>query len=284
MDKLFAKIKKENLEPDEKSKILYSLKTFVAENPAHGIRSPFYKAWFVLRQRTFAIPVAILLILILTGGTVFAANNSLPGDMLYSIKKLNENIQSSVALGPEAKAVVEASHAISRLTEVEKIVTSNGQLSSSTSQEIQSRFEAQSQQAINNIDQLSSSGQSGDASKIQSDFHKSLSEHERVITELSNSSSTRSQTRQELINVVSNIHSQLDRISGVDNGQGSTTNSGGIKNNNSKNKRDRASDTNATNTNNSIQTQGEVKGAATSTPRTGTQRRHSSESDSEGND
>lgn len=278
MEKLFAKIKKENLSPEEKSKILSSLKAFTAENPVRSIRSPFYDEWFVfIRQKSFAIPVAALLIIILTGGTVFAANSSLPGSVLYPIKKLSENIQSSVAMSPKSRAIVDASHAISRLSEVEQIVTSGGQLSSSTSQEIQSRFEAQSQQAISNINQLSSSGQSSDASdasKIQSDFHKSLGEHERVITNLSNSTSTQNQTRQELSNVVSNIHSQLERTS--------STTSNGTEDNGSKNR------------GNGNKNQGEVRGAetstttdtrqATSTQRTNTERNRSHESESEGND
>jgi hypothetical protein len=203
MEKLFAKIKKEALKPDEKAKIFSELRSFVAKNPIQSIRSPFYDSWFIFRYRTAVIPV--VLVVILTASTVFAAQNSLPGSVLYQVKMLKENVESLATNNAKAKAQIEAIHAISRLQEVEQIVVSSGQLNTETRKQIENNFESQVQNVTNNVNKLRKSGHEKEASKIQSDFQSKLAEHEKTITELSNSTSTEMKTRKELSNVVSNI-------------------------------------------------------------------------------
>jgi hypothetical protein len=186
MERLFAKIKKETLNLDEKAEILSKLQIFVDQNPVRSIKSPFYSSWEVyIKQKTFIIPaVAIVIVLSLTGGTVLAAKSSLPGEMLYPVKILNEKVQSFTAVGPEAQAQVHASQAISRLQEVEQIVASNKQLDTATAQEIQNKFGAQAQEVMKNVDKLKNSGHEKEASKIQSDFKSSIAKHKKAIIEL----------------------------------------------------------------------------------------------------
>ena len=212
MERLFKKIKKETLNLDEKTKIYSTLRNFVAENPVRNIKSPFYESWFVFRQRMIAIPIAVILIFVLTAGsTVFAAKKSLPGDKLYPVKMLNEKVESIMALGPKAKAQVEVSHAISRLEEVEQLVTSNKQLGKGSGEEMGNNFQAQAQDATDNINELKNNGREEDASKIHSDFKTMLTVHEKTITELSNSTSTETETKKELDRVVFDVHSELEK-------------------------------------------------------------------------
>jgi hypothetical protein len=209
MERLFAKIKKETLNTDEKEKISSALRNFVAENPEKSIKSPFYESWFIFRQRTFALSVALVIVFVLAGGTVFASRNSLPGNLLYPIKMASERVESFTAVGPKAQAEVYVSHAVSRLQEVEQIVTSSGQLNNATRQEIQNKFEAQAQEAINNINQLKNAGDTSEASKIQSGLESSFFNHKNKITNFLRDTSIKTNTKEELANMISNIDSQL---------------------------------------------------------------------------
>jgi hypothetical protein len=213
MEKLFAKIKKETLNPDEKAEILSNLQIFMKENPVQEIRSPFYNPWLVfLRHKNFIVPaVALVVIVSMTGGTVLAAKNSLPGDKLYTIKILNENVQTFMAVDTEAKAEIEVSHAISRLQEVEQIVSQKRQLGKGEGKTISNKFETQVQNATAKIDELKNSGQRSNASKIQSDFKTRLAEHEKKITDLLTDTDVQVQNKEELSHVFSNVRSQIEK-------------------------------------------------------------------------
>ncbi len=211
MEKLFKKIKKEALNPDEKAKIFSALQTFVAENPIKNIPSPFYNSWFIFRYRMVMAPIAFILIFALAGSAAFAAKKSLPGDKLYSIKMLNEKVESMIAIDSKTKAQIEISHAISRLQEVEQIVTSNRQLDKGDGKKIGDNFQEQVQEATNNINELRNRGREKDASEIHSDFRTMLTEHEKTITELSNSGDTKDEIKKELDQMVSEVRSELKK-------------------------------------------------------------------------
>lgn len=49
------------------------------------------------RQGAFAFALALALIVVITSGTVFASNNSLPGDSLYGVKRSVENMRAAVS-------------------------------------------------------------------------------------------------------------------------------------------------------------------------------------------
>jgi len=197
MERLFAKIKKETLKPDEKMKVLSALQDFVDKNPAGSVESPLYipSPWLsFVRQKIFIIPaLVVIVVLSLTGGTVLAAKNSLPGNILYPVKLLNEKVQSLTAVGPKAQAQVHATQAISRLQEVEQMVSSNVPISTTTKQEIQNRFGTQAQAVTTSVEQLRNSGQPEEAAKIQSDFKSSIAKHQEAIIELSDDDSNQTQ-------------------------------------------------------------------------------------------
>ncbi|MEK7635365.1 MAG: DUF5667 domain-containing protein [Patescibacteria group bacterium] len=198
MEKLFAKIKKERLGADEKAEIFSNLKNFVNENPIQKIKSPYSNPWQIfLEHKTFATTVAsAILIVSLTGSTVLAAKNSLPGDKLYPIKMLDEKVQSFTTIGAEAQAEIHASQAISRLQEVEQMVTKKIPLDIETKKEIQNNFGNQTREMENHINKLKDSGDNKKAEKIQSDFESSISEHKKAIIELSNIEDKKSENHQ----------------------------------------------------------------------------------------
>jgi hypothetical protein len=212
MEKLFAKIKKESLRAEERAAVLSVLKNFVSENPIQRVESPFIGKWFYWMKADLVAPAIMVIFFILTGGTVLAAKNSLPGDILYPIKMLSENIESKTALNHKTIAKINTTHAVARLKEIEKIAASNKPIDTNTVKEIENNFRAQSEKAINNINQLKQNGDENGASKLQSSFTSSLADSEKNMVDILNATNTKVQTKRELSNMIYNIHSQLERV------------------------------------------------------------------------
>lgn len=75
-----------------------------------------------LRVKIFRYAGAVLIGLSISAGTVFAASGSaLPGDALYPVKQIKEQVELGLAATPKAKAQVKAKHAKERIKELDKI-------------------------------------------------------------------------------------------------------------------------------------------------------------------
>lgn len=72
----------------------------------------------ILARRPGLVAVAILLLAIISGSTVYASQRSLPDDSLYVVKKGVENIQLALTPGSEARAVLRSQLAQRRVEEV----------------------------------------------------------------------------------------------------------------------------------------------------------------------
>ena len=65
--------------------------------------------------------MTLVFIFFVSGGTVFASGNSLPGDFLYSVKKTLESVQIRLASDPEDKANLRLQLIDERLTELQEL-------------------------------------------------------------------------------------------------------------------------------------------------------------------
>ncbi len=99
-----------------------------AEKHAEGakrIPSPFQTQWqaFFASTRIKIASVAILIFTLATGGMTFAAESSLPGDILYPVKtQVNENVVRVIkSVSPAAKAEFEVRMVDRRLKEAEQV-------------------------------------------------------------------------------------------------------------------------------------------------------------------
>lgn len=209
MEKLFAKIKKQTLSQQEKNEILNVLNNFVDANPPQRIRSPFFD-YHMIFARPMSIAVIIFIPIFLTSGLVLAAQSSLPGNTLYPVKMLKENVESLVALSPKTKAEIETTHAISRLQEVEQIIVESGQLKTETRQKIENNFESQVQNATSQINKLKDRGHTEAALKVENSLKSKLVEREKSMSDLSESTSTEAKTKKELSNIISNVRSKIE--------------------------------------------------------------------------
>jgi hypothetical protein len=82
--------------------------------------------FFYFANPQFAMSFAALFVVVLGGGTVFAAQGSLPGDPLYALKTgVSEPIQGALAFSVESKINYHAQMAQTRLEEAEVLASQN---------------------------------------------------------------------------------------------------------------------------------------------------------------
>lgn len=102
---------------NSKTRILNSLpEQIAAENyPKNNI-------WQPLVWKSALISILVIFLLV---GSGYAAQNSLPGEILYPLKKIIENTRLNLALTPEYKLRLRMETARTRLTEAEKLLINN---------------------------------------------------------------------------------------------------------------------------------------------------------------
>lgn len=128
--------------------------------------------------------IAIIVALMLGGGTSFAAEGALPGDVLYPIKiHVNENVQELVAVSDEAEAKVQAKLAARRLEEAEKLAI-EGRLNTEISADLNTRFEEHSEKSKERRGKIKESDDMDAGALISSDIEASLKTHERILEDL----------------------------------------------------------------------------------------------------
>lgn len=214
MRNLFNEIRKERLTAEEKSEMLSGLRAYMAKNPAQKIPSPFYSSSSFFRSKVFITTSSLVVVFATTFGTASASSRSLPGDILYPVKILGENVQSFVAIGAKAQARVQTEHAIARLKETEELANT-GRLDAATRKEIEHKFETQTTEVLKHIDELKNEGHDSDALTANADFEARLREHQKTIAEIRDDHKTKDETRDELDNVSLNVNSQLEKTSKI---------------------------------------------------------------------
>lgn len=123
------------------------------------------------------------LLLLAGGGVSFAAENALPGDPLYAVKRaVNEPVQAALAVGTGAKASWSAEQAARRLAEAEQLA-SRGTLDAKTAQSLGADFEKSAQAAADQIAALKET-RPDDAAVAAVKLSASLSAHESILGSL----------------------------------------------------------------------------------------------------
>ncbi len=83
----------------------------------HG-RWPMPRRWVGLHLRAISVVLALLLLLGTVGGTVVAAQQSLPGARLYGVKRASETVRLQFTVGPAQQALLYLSLADRRAGEI----------------------------------------------------------------------------------------------------------------------------------------------------------------------
>lgn len=191
------------LEANEKNELNKKVLKFVKDTPPFiPILSPFVMKnnmnrlyWYdslklslLSKINNYSMPIAIFLVLALSAGTSFAAQGSIPGDVLYPVKiNVNENVESFVAVSAKAKAEVEAKHAIRRLEEAEKL-ESKGELSVDSRAEVKARFSEDVEAMKRHREELKSKGETEAVLDLDDSFQARVNDHSKIFIDLSGDS------------------------------------------------------------------------------------------------
>ncbi len=132
--------------------------------------------------------ISVLVFLIITGlvggGASVAAETSLPGDLLYSIKVgINEKVGEALASSAEAKAEFNTKLAARRMQETASLSV-KGTIDSDTLSRLESSFEDHADRVAARIAELNSEGKLDAALEANSDFQSSLNAHEDILVRL----------------------------------------------------------------------------------------------------
>lgn len=122
---IIKEAKRLTLQKEEKSQIRETLLSYMQEHPVrddeiirHQYQRPNIWGSMFLKPAF----VALSLILIVGGGTGYAAERALPGDLLFSVKvHVNEEVNGFFAYSEEAKADWQIQRVERRLKETEKL-------------------------------------------------------------------------------------------------------------------------------------------------------------------
>ncbi|MDE1975416.1 MAG: hypothetical protein KGI49_02825 [Patescibacteria group bacterium] len=149
-------INKVHMTRTEKSAMVESIiypTTLMHQHPSSAVRSPLWMVksrWdiytfgiWIQNNRKWSYGMAAVLVLCLsTGGVAFAAQDSLPGDVLYPVKvDVTEPLQSALTFSAEAKAQLAADLAVERMKEA-LALASKDELDQTKQRQIQSLFDA----------------------------------------------------------------------------------------------------------------------------------------------
>lgn len=130
------------------------------------------------------LPITLSALLVLGGGTAFAAEQSLPNEALYPVKvQVNERVRATFTPTTEAKAKWEARVAVRRLEEAEELAIKN-KLNAETQTTVETNFDAQAKLVQEKIARLKAEGNTQAAIDLSNEFQASLRAHETILVEL----------------------------------------------------------------------------------------------------
>ena len=113
--------------PEFRRRLRHRLLEVMAPAEAHEDRKEITHGWFTSLLSVRMVAVLLLAFVVLTTGTVsvYAAQSSLPGDMLYPVKVGVEKLQIAVTVNPENKAYLHLKLAQRRIDELATQVSLN---------------------------------------------------------------------------------------------------------------------------------------------------------------
>lgn len=171
----------------EKSDIYKNIMSFSA--PTKPIQSPWFAFSFSIvssRSRLVYYIIIPLIIILSSGGAVFASQDSLPDSILYPLKvKVLEPIEGALTISVESKANYESKLAKKRLVEAE-ILASNDKLDSTEEKKINTLLTKHTENLNIALSKVNDMGLMEEADAINMNFRAEMNAHARVLDILVN--------------------------------------------------------------------------------------------------
>ncbi|OIO18587.1 MAG: hypothetical protein AUJ37_05160 [Candidatus Magasanikbacteria bacterium CG1_02_41_34] len=143
-----------------------------------------FPQFLVLTHTRMFAGIILAIVAAFSGGTVFAAQGALPGDVLYPVKvHINEEVQGALALGTESKAAWETTLAERRSNEASTLATS-GKLNDQLATDISAQLTKHLDKAESLMAQLEAKGNLEAAANAQSRLEALLKVQQRVFQTL----------------------------------------------------------------------------------------------------
>ncbi len=209
---IFHKFKEIRLDPERKKDMRAYFVRIIEAEGSRARRFGRGKRPFLTRVLNALPLIASVLYIILVGaGTSFAAESSVPGDLLYAVKiGVNEVVLGAFASSPKAKADFEVKLATRRITEAATLARQN-KLSAPVASSLEAQFNKHSKNAQAKIAELETQGNVAEAAESASDFEASLNAHGQVLQSIEDQSSG----SDPLQPLSASLSSAFDDVSGV---------------------------------------------------------------------
>ena len=135
-------------------------------------------------QLTSMTAALVAIMLVIGGGTSYAAESAVPGDFLYSIKTdVNENIENVFAFSDESKAELQVRLVEERLEEAE-ILAARGELSAAAATDISARLKTHYEAVDMHTKAAEATGDFTSGATLQANMEGNLRTHAALLTDL----------------------------------------------------------------------------------------------------
>ncbi len=134
------------------------------------------------------MPIILIVAVLLTGGVTVAAENSVPGNLLYPVKiEVNESVRGALTLTAQGKAQWEADQAIRRLEEAAEL-SAEQKLDAQAKVDLENAFVVHEKAAEDRIVALSEDGDNEAAAEVSADFEARLKANADILNRLAQKS------------------------------------------------------------------------------------------------
>jgi hypothetical protein len=177
---LFGPAKRNRLSVDEKEAIFANLKQQISATH----RAPSYEGSMLWRVfsgvfSSYTPIAAVVVVLVLVGGGAAVAQNAVPGDFLYPIKRVTERIHSTTRLTPESKADSETSHMDNRVNEA-TLLQQRGELTEEARVELDNEYRRERREAIKSMQELDETGDEQASALLRARMKATEDRYERL--------------------------------------------------------------------------------------------------------
>lgn len=194
LKKLKKSARSVQLNTEEKSSLKKNVVAFMNANPLSTVRientrrhishahGQTFLFSFLNRKYMFAT-LAVVLVLMLSGGVSYAAEGTVPGNVLYPIKQVNEQVRSALAISDEDQAKWDAERAERRLEEASTLALA-GKLDAKTEVSISNRLQEHLNETETRIQKLETEGKLDDAAELNARLKTALALHGNILNQL----------------------------------------------------------------------------------------------------
>lgn len=151
------------------------------------IRSPWFTHFFITsvsKSRLAYYVVVPLIVIITSGGVVFASEKSLPDSALYPIKVgVVEPVREALTFSKTAKASYESNLATKRMIEAETLAI-KGKLDTSNEEKINILLEKHSEKFTKTINEIDKKGPSKQVDEIVVNFQTEMNFHAKTLNDV----------------------------------------------------------------------------------------------------